>query len=308
VGTRLELRLDDPVDSRFPRAAAAGLPYGPGAALSPDGAAVRLALADGTEPVRTGTRGRAPRIVPLPLTVREDEVGRTSARDAGFVLGVAARRGRPVLLPLLEPGAHLLVVGDRGSGRTTLLRRVACWYAARDVGDGAHPCLHLLGPRRTLGDLADLPAVTSHAVTGAQATETVHDLVERLQRGGAATRRHVVVVDDAELLLGGDLLAGASALDPLASLLPSAADVGLHLVLARRVAGLARAAYDPVLARLREHAAAVLVLSGDRTEGPVVGGVAPSVMPPGRGRLVRAYGGPPDGELVQCALPAPSGP
>ena len=125
-----------------------------------------------------------------------------------------------------------------------------------------------------------------------------------------ASRRHVVVVDDAELLAGGDLLVpGApSPLDELAALVPSAADLGLHVVLARRVAGLARAAYDPLLARLREHAAAVLVLSGDRSEGPVARAVTATPMPPGRGRLLRAYGGEPDGELVQCALPVGADP
>lgn len=267
---------------------------------------MRLAISDGSEPVRADAGVRAPRLVPLPLEVREDEIASGATSGTEFVLGVAARRSRPAFLPLLEPGAHLLVVGDRGSGRTTLLRRVVRWYATRDPG-GAGARLYLLDPRRTLDDLAGLPEVSARASTTAPAADVVRSLAEELgPRGDTNARRHVVVVDDAELLTGGDALAptGSSALDLLAGMLSSATDSGLHVVLARRVGGLARAAYDPLLTRLRENAAAVLVLSGDRTEGPVVGGVAASAMPPGRGRLVRAYGGSPVGELVQCALPS----
>ena len=77
------------------------------------------------------------------------------------------------------------------------------------------------------------------------------------------------------------------------------------MLLARPVSGMARAAYDPFLARLREQATATLVLAGDRNEGPVAGAVVAGPMPPGRGRLLLASAGTLAGEVVQCALPAP---
>ena len=310
VGTRLELRLDDAVDSRFPRGVAAALPYGPGAALSPEGAPVRLALADGTEPVRAPAGRRAPRVRPLPAAVHEDEIVPSDPHAAQFTLGVLARRSRPALLPLLEPGAHLLVVGDRGSGRSTLLRRVVRWYAS-GVDSGTEVSVHMLDPRRTSAELADLPGVAAYAGSAATAAQVLAAAAAHLRDAAdPASRRHVVVVDDAELLAGGDLLLPGtpSPLEGLATLVGSATDHGLHVVLARRVGGLARAAYDPLLARLREHADAVLVLSGDRSEGPVARGVSATPMPAGRGRLLRAHGGEPDGELVQCALPREADP
>jgi S-DNA-T family DNA segregation ATPase FtsK/SpoIIIE len=268
-------------------------------------------VVDGTEPVRDDPLGRrAPLLRPLPTTVHEDQVDTSGAEatGTGFLLGVAARRSRPLLLPLLEPGAHLLVYGDRGSGRSTLLSRAARWYASRPTAGQVR--LHLVHPRRSLLDLVALPGVAAHAVTPAEVDRLVGGLVDQLRY--AADRQptqHVLVVDDADLIASFEpLMAGTpSALEPLVTFVPAAAEVGLHVLLARRVAGVARSAYDPVLARLRENAAAVLVLSGDRSEGPVVGGVSAQPMLPGRGRLVRPYGGPPDGELVQCALPRPAG-
>ena len=73
-----------------------------------------------------------------------------------------------------------------------------------------------------------------------------------------------VVVDDHDLVSSGT----GDALAPLLDVLPQAADIGLHLVVARRCAGLARAMYDPVLAHLRDSGCMTLVMSGAPEEGP----------------------------------------
>ena len=57
--------------------------------------------------------------------------------------------------------------------------------------------------------------------------------------------------------------------------------------------------FDPVLQKLRDLNTAGLLLSGDREEGPLVGGARPSRQPVGRGQLVRRRGG---SVLVQTAL------
>src|SRR5690606_34338457 len=105
-----------------------------------------------------------------------------------------------------------------------------------------------------------------------------------------------VLVDDYDLV-------AAAGVNPVAALLPylaQARDVGLHLVIARRSGGAARAMYEPVLQRLRELQVPGLVMSGDPAEGPLVGPVAPEALPPGRGWLVTRRHGR---RLVQIAQP-----
>ncbi len=95
-----------------------------------------------------------------------------------------------------------------------------------------------------------------------------------------------VVVDDYDLVSSGP----GDALAPLIDVLPHAADVGLHLVVARRCAGLARAMYDPVLAHLRDSGCMTLLMSGSPEEGAVIGPHRAVPQPPGRGLFVTHAG------------------
>jgi S-DNA-T family DNA segregation ATPase FtsK/SpoIIIE len=81
-------------------------------------------------------------------------------------------------------------------------------------------------------------------------------------------------------------------------LLSQAKDVGVHLIIARRCGGAGRALFEPVLARLRELSTPGIVMSGSAEEGPLLGGVKPSRMPPGRGTLVTRNSGQ---QLLQIA-------
>jgi S-DNA-T family DNA segregation ATPase FtsK/SpoIIIE len=104
------------------------------------------------------------------------------------------------------------------------------------------------------------------------------------------------VIDDYELVSGGM----PPPLAPLVEFVPHARDVGLHLVVARRVTGSARMSIaDQLLSRIRELGCAGVVLSGDRREGAVIGEERAEIRPPGRGVLVRR--GQP-GALIQIAL------
>ena len=104
-----------------------------------------------------------------------------------------------------------------------------------------------------------------------------------------------VLVDDYDLVTGGS----GTPLAPLVPLLGQAGDVGLHLVLARRSGGAARALYDPVIQTLRDCAAPGLVLSGSPDEGALVGSVRPQQRVPGRGTLVARSVGT---QVVQIAV------
>ena len=71
-----------------------------------------------------------------------------------------------------------------------------------------------------------------------------------------------------------DLVAGPTGgpLAPLLDVLAVGGDVGLHVVLTRRVGGSARGAYEAVFGRLRELGSPGVLLSGDPGEGPLLGG------------------------------------
>lgn len=107
---------------------------------------------------------------------------------------------------------------------------------------------------------------------------TAQELRERSWWSGAEA---FVVVDDYELV-------ATSTGNPLAVLQPllaQARDVGLHVVLARRATGSTRT-YDPFLTAISDLAQPAVLLSGDPTEGALVGAVRAERQPPGRGRLV----------------------
>lgn len=353
LGLRVELRLADPGDSLYGRAAARLLPADvPGRGLGPGGELLQVAWPDleatpardgrdlsptaGTSLARSISRlaarwpgAHAPMIQALPQRVtRADVAGLAAAAGSppptgrGFLLGVAEFRSRPIELDVLGPGRHLLLYGDAGSGRTTVLRRLLAFLDG-PVGEAGprHPdpenptdvpslAVHLVDPGRNLLDLAARPSVATYAVTRAASEHLAAHLAailrERLPADGATVpelRRgpswsgpiHVLVVDDYDFLCGA--LGGP--FGELVDLLAFSRDVGLHVILARRVAGSQRATFEPFSQRLRELAPFVLVLSGSPEEGPVAAGLTARPFPPGRG-LLRIDRQP--AQVIQCCL------
>ena len=90
------------------------------------------------------------------------------------------------------------------------------------------------------------------------------------------------LVDDYDLVV----TSSGSPLRRLVPLLAQARDVGLHLVLTRRVGGASRGMCEPVLQAVRDLGAPGILLSGNPDEGMLIGRVKPSVQPPGRGRII----------------------
>lgn len=226
----------------------------------------------------------------------------------GFLLGVSEFRSQPVELDLARPGARFLVYGDPGSGRTTLLRRVTA--RLRDASPAGTLVLDIVDPRRGLLDLADHPAVRGYAASAASAeklvTRLVGDLSPRAVPDDATLEElsgghwwsgpaHVLVVDDYDLLIGS--MGGP--FSALADLLAQGPDIGLGVVLARRVAGSQRTSFEAFGQRLREVADHILVLSGQQEEGPLAAGVIARPRPPGRGVLISGHTRP---RLIQCLV------
>jgi S-DNA-T family DNA segregation ATPase FtsK/SpoIIIE len=225
-------------------------------------------------------------------------------------IGIEERGLEPVWLDLLAGDPHFLLYGDAESGKSSLLRLLARGLAALHTPEELQ--LTIVDVRRSLTDLADDPHVRAYAANAMAATEAAQalygDLAPRMAAGASPLAgptwdgpRHLVLFDDYDLSAGPT----GGPLAPLLDLLAVGRDVGLHVVLTRRVGGSARGAYEAVFGRLRELGSPGLLMSGDPGEGPLLSGHKAAPQPAGRGMLIRRGERP---RLVQTAFTPPGHP
>ncbi|WP_197704515.1 type VII secretion protein EccCa [Jatrophihabitans sp. GAS493] len=251
---------------------------------------------------------RAEQIRVLPPMVRPEELPDFIDEPDLIPIGVSETTLEPALLDLFDVDQHLLVLGDTRSGKTTLLRAIA--GAVTDRRSEQELVVAVVNQRRGLSGAVSEAHLGGYASSAAQAEGLAHSIAAELARrsanlddptsGGApGTDRGapliVLIVDDYELLTA----AGSQPLGPLLPYLPAARDLGLHVVLARPVAGASRGIWDGFVQGLRDGGAVGLLMDGDRSEGQLFPGTYPSRQPPGRGLLVRRGEAP---QLVQTAL------
>ncbi|MFN8195428.1 MAG: type VII secretion protein EccCa [Nocardioidaceae bacterium] len=332
-GTRLELRLGDPMDSEIDRKLAALVPTGrPGrgivagklhylAALPRiDGRAEPASVGEGVDDLVarvaaawTGPEGPKLRLLPDRVdldAVRRQAAGASTATRL-LLLGVDEKELAPVGLdPDLEP--HLLVFGDARSGKSALLRTYLREVMRTHTPQQAQ--LVVVDYRRSL--LGEVPQdyLLHYLTSSAQAQPALRELAAYLENripGPDVTPDQLrnrswwtgaevfVVVDDYDLVATQQ----SSPVQPLQPLLAQGRDTGLHLAVARRSGGASRALYEPVIQSLRDLAMPGLLLSGSPDEGPLIGTVKPQPLAPGRGRLVTRERGV---EVVQTAWSEPS--
>jgi S-DNA-T family DNA segregation ATPase FtsK/SpoIIIE len=333
--TRLELKLGDPYDSEVDRKKAANVPAGrAGRGLTPEGlhfigALPRIDGRDGTDDLADGVREMgarmsaawdgpaAPAVRLLPDVLTEAElatIATTTAPAGGRALGAAAvpigldeNELSPVWLDFVnEP--HLVVVGDNESGKSNLLDLIA----RRVVADNtpAQARLVILDYRRALLDSVSGEQLIGYAASADAAQSVCRDVAAALRKrlpGPDVTPDQLrsrswwkgpelyVFVDDYELVASST----GNPLAQLADLTSQAGDIGLHLVISRGFGGVGRAMYDPVVQRIRDMGSPALVMSGNKDEGALWGGVRGEPLPAGRGRLVSRRLGT---RLVQTAL------
>ncbi|MGN6131630.1 MAG: type VII secretion protein EccCb, partial [Nocardioidaceae bacterium] len=325
-GTRLELRLGDPNDSEVDRKTAALVPAGrPGRGLvgaklhflgalpridgKADGSDLGAGVDDLVARSRAAWRGpRGPKLRLLPDRIAREEVRELAAAGdpRRLLLGVDERDLAPVGLDVdREP--HLLVFGDGRSGKTALLRGYLAEVARTRPVEEAQVVLvdyrrtllgevpedrlvhYLTDATRAEPAIVELAAYLQHRLPGPDVTP------EQLRNRSWWTGAEVfVVVDDYDLVT----TAGGSPLQPLVPLIAQARDVGLHLVVARRSGGAARALFEPVIQTLRDLAMPGVLLSGSPDEGPLLGTARPRPAVAGRGQLVTRDRGV---EVVQTA-------
>ncbi len=328
LGSRLELRLGDPLDSEVDRKVAAVVPTGrPGRGLLPSGLHVLTALPriDGDGRADTlgdgvdhmihavtaawkGPPGPKLRLLPEEVTLAEvrEDARRRQVPERLVLLGIDEKELAPVALDVdAEP--HLLVFGDGGSGKSALLR--AYVHEIMRTRTPKEAQIVLVDYRRSmLGEVPD-DYLLDYLTSATRATPTLKDIATYLEgripghdvrpdqlrnRSWWTGAEVYVVVDDYDLVA----TAQSSPVSSLQPLMAQARDVGLHIVVARRTGGASRALYEPVIQSLRDLAMPGVMLSGPRDEGVLIGNLRPQPAPEGRARVVTRDGGTQTAQLA----------
>jgi DNA segregation ATPase FtsK/SpoIIIE, S-DNA-T family len=314
IGTKLELKLGDALDSEIDRKVQLAVPSDrPGRGVSVDkmqylAAVPRIDHRQGVDDLSAGIAGLvravadnwdgpvAPRVRLLPTLLEFADLP-IDAGEQGIVLGLEGLRLQPVRLdPRGDLG--LVILGESECGKTSTLRVVGRQVVERWAPRQAK--VILFDYRRTMLDEFAGESLLGYAATPDKAAELVAGLVEGFTKrlpGADITPQQLrdrswwtgpdvyVLVDDYELVA-----AGTNPLLPLLPFLSQARDIGVHPYVARRAGGAGRALLDPFLGALRELGFPAVVLSSPRDEAPLFG-VRPGPRPPGRGTLVhRRYG------------------
>jgi len=287
----------------------------PGRGLTAAGLHFQTAMPDAAVVVEAASRWTGSRVasVPvLPSRLEQAELPRPEEPVAGVAIGVEELELRPVYVDLTGGDPHFVVLGDSETGKSNLLRLIAQGLTTSQ--DPGRAQLTILDYRRGMLDLASSAHVRAYAAGAPAATDAVMGLrdelatrlpdadtsAEELLKGPSwAGPRHYVLVDDYDLVPD----AMANPLAPLVDLLAQGRDIGLHVVLARRVGGLATASFEGFLKRLFELRVPGLLMSGSPSEGTVLGGRRATPLPPGRGQLISRDS---DAGLVQTAVAGPA--
>ncbi|CAM04710.1 S-DNA-T family DNA segregation ATPase FtsK/SpoIIIE [Saccharopolyspora erythraea NRRL 2338] len=327
LGTRLELRLGDSIDSVIDMRAAAGVPKQPGRGLTPEklhflGAVPRIDGRQRTDDLAQAARAlaesvadswngpEAPPVRMLPAVLPAAELPAPEGR-----LRVPLGLGESDLQPVWHDFSrqpHLTVLGDTSSGKTAVLRLIA--DAVTKNYAPAEAQMILVDSRRMLLEAVPDEYRRGFAFSGSAAGELISpiaaELRERLpgpdispqqlqRRDWWSGPEIFILVDDYDLLAG----AMGGPLDSLLDLLPQAADIGLHVVLARSAAGSSRLSMDSVVRRMQESNTPDLALSCPPTEMPLLNGMRPRTLPPGRAYMVTRR----SATLLQTAWLEPAG-
>jgi len=313
VGSRLELRLNDPIESELGRRVAETLPTDvPGRGLTSAKLHFQTAVTEPGELDDVAERWDGPPAPPVPVLPASVPVSALPGPDespgSGVPVGMDELALEPVYLDLTAGDPHFLVLGDGESGKTNLLRLFA--RGLMDRQDPGRARISILDYRRGLIDLSDEPHVQAFAANSAMAADTVATLRTELEArlpGAGVSReellrgpnwsgaRHYLLVDDYDLIPS----ATENPLAGLIGLLAHGRDVGLHLVVTRRVGGMSTSAFEGFLQRLLELRTPGLLMNGSPSEGNLFGAHRARALPPGRGLLIRRDGEP---GLIQTAL------
>lgn len=317
-GNKIELRLNDPADSTIDRKLSAVLPKdGPGRVLLAEKNLAQIALpvldevpdeevADelqrlAGQAARSWSGPAAAPIRLLPLELSPDELPDRFDEPDAVPIGLRQDTMEPALWNFLGEDQHLVVFGDTKCGKTSLLRTLAAGLMDRFTPEEL--AIAVIDIRGHVPSIIGDEYLAAHARNAQQARGLASSIAAELEQRPNRTPeeqgrspRVVVLVDDYDIVGAG----GTDPLGPLLPYLPSARDLGLHLIITRPVAGASRAMYDRVLQVTRDTGGSLLLMSGERSEGQIAPRIYAERFPPGRGRFVRRGERP---HIVQAALP-----
>ncbi len=304
--TRIELRLADPSDSCHGRRLAESIPKDrPGRALLAGGLFGHVALPridgvpsadDAAEGLRqlctvlsvSGAERAVPvRLLPTELAPSQVEIPHGKAKVA---LGLDEELS-PVVLDMAGQDRHLVIFGETGTGRSTMLRRIIAELVRTHTADEL--VFAIFDPRRSLTSAVPKPYIGGVATSAVLAQKLVAAIIPELDSRVPASvdpaavvappSPHIVVLIDDYDALGS----GAGPFKGLLPFIPMGAEIGLSVVVVRRITGAGRAMYDPLITTVRDSGATGLMFSGDPAEGMLLGNRRPRDLPIGRAQLLR---------------------
>ncbi len=318
-GSRLELHTANPKESIVNREGAARIPKGrPGRGIDMAGHEMMIGLprADAEQDPSTVSQGVAytvnkireclvagegPKLRLLPQRITLAEIlsqlpdQQILPRGGGdMVLGVEESRLGPLLFNT-RAESHLYLFGDGKTGKTSFLRSIIS-EVTRLYSPNEAKILAIDMRRSLLGAIPDeysLRYLTNHAEAMKQLRELANFLRTRLP-GSDVTAEQIrertwwsgpevwILVDDYDLVA----TSSGNPLMELIDLLPQAGDIGLHVIITRRMGGASRAAYEKVLQMMNDLAVTGILLSGNPSEGAIINGVKPKRAIAGRAQVV----------------------
>ena len=260
-----------------------------------DGSSLGRGVRDSLDWIDEAWNGpRGPKLRLLPTHMDISEARALPGAERGMVLGVEESRLHAWTFdPAHED--HLYLMGDAKSGKTTFLRSIIQEITRTHSPQEAQ--IFTVDVRRALLD--QIPdEYNGGYFTSRDETESALDplatYLESRLPGNSVSAEELrtrswwkgaeawVIVDDY------DLVATRSG-NPLAILQPlltQSHDIGLHLIIARRMGGASRALYEPILQTFNELGVTGILLSGDPEEGAVIGRIRPVKSAPGRAQII----------------------
>ncbi|CAN5609900.1 type VII secretion protein EccC [soil metagenome] len=277
--TTIELCLADPAESRVGRKLAQTLTAAPpGRCLLASGLFAQVALpridgradADSAahglvtmlKDIQAAAPGRVTGMRVLPATVRAVDLSaqipaQLDPHRAPVAIGIDGSTFERFDIDLDGVDRHLLLMGDPGTGRTSLLRHITLTLVQRYGPDDL--VIAQIDPKRSMHEEIPGDHLGGYASAAPLAARLIEAVLPELERraGGLADAasaftppapRIVVVVDDYDVVTAS----GSSPLQALVPYVAMAREINLNVIVARRTNGAARGIFEPAYAALRE--------------------------------------------------------